>query len=237
MAATIAIVSALQAEQACLCRGLATATGGASRVESVVAGIGARQAVEAADRLIRAGAAGLVSWGYAGGLDPRLAGGSLLLPRRIRLASRESLTVDGDWHAYLSGALATDVQLFADELLQTDQMIVRAEDKRALFVRTGSAAVDMESGALAALAKELDVPFVAVRAVVDSSFLTVPRAATMATTESGETRLRALLGALLRNPGELSPVIRLARAARQADHALRCAAPHLIAGFDARMGG
>jgi adenosylhomocysteine nucleosidase len=45
-----------------------------------VSGMGAELAAPAACRLIEAGASALLSFGFAGGLDPKLRAGSVVLP-------------------------------------------------------------------------------------------------------------------------------------------------------------
>ena len=47
-------------------------------------GVGAERAAWAANQLVKAGSDRLVSWGFAGGLDPTLKPGTLLLPKQIQ---------------------------------------------------------------------------------------------------------------------------------------------------------
>ena len=49
----------------------------------VLSGIGPVSAAEGARRLVLSGARALISWGVAGGLDPQLAAGALVLPEAV----------------------------------------------------------------------------------------------------------------------------------------------------------
>ena len=65
-------------------------------------------------------------------------------------------------------------------LLTSARSVGSVEDKAALFERTGAVAVDMESAAIAEVAEQHGLPFLAVRVVVDSAGDVLPAAVTAA---------------------------------------------------------
>ncbi|MGH8299142.1 MAG: phosphorylase, partial [Steroidobacteraceae bacterium] len=108
----VGIVSALAAEARTL--GPATRQGAellrlADGALLAVSGIGRSAATAAARRLVLAGATALASYGMAGGLDPTLICGAVLLPEAIATAggaeSRAVLPTSRQWRERLREAL------------------------------------------------------------------------------------------------------------------------------------
>ena len=83
----------------------------------------------------------------------------------------------------------------------------------------------MESSAVAEIAAAAHMPFLAVRAIVDTASDALPQAALVATTAgTGALRIGALLAAHARAPGDLAALIRLAGRYRRARRALTAVA-------------
>src|SRR5215469_12254574 len=121
---------------------------------------------EAAGGLLDGGATALLSFGLAGGLDPTLRPGAVVVPeavisRGVRYATAED--VDGlarPGHDIL--------------LLGADTPVATIEEKRRLWGETGAAAVDLESGEVARVATERGVPFGVLRVVCDPAARSLP---------------------------------------------------------------
>jgi adenosylhomocysteine nucleosidase len=215
-AATIGVVTGFRAEARCL-RGL--------DMRIACSGGSAELARSEAERLVAEGAAALVSCGLAGGLAPELRPGDLLLPESVRSAGSRSWSVDPIWrervYARLSaGGLEPDPGV----LVGSDRIVATASDKRALFEATGARAVDMESHAVAAVATGAGLPFLVLRALADPHDQVIPQVAREALRPDGRVRLRATLGGLIRQPGELMALLRLGRESAAALATLRRAA-------------
>lgn len=225
----IGVVAALPAEARCLTvRPPAygeIAVGGNLLI--AVCGIGAQAARRGAEALIERRAGMLVSWGTAGALSPSLRSGELLLPEVIRGADGRSLPVDGPSRERLMKRLAGMAAIRGGELLQCEAVIRTPADKTHLFTTTGAAAVDMESAAIAAVAATAGVPFLAVRAILDTHLMTIPACALAATDAQGRTHLPTLLAGLWRRPGEIVELLGLACAFRRALASLTRAAEFL----------
>ncbi|HEX4647946.1 MAG TPA: hypothetical protein VH111_03900 [Steroidobacteraceae bacterium] len=189
----------------------------------VVSGMGVTAAARGARQLVEAGARSLLSWGMAGGLDPALRAGALFLPGEVIAADGTVYASSREWRLALAAAVASRNPVTDGRLLTSEEAIRSVADKAATFRRTGAAAVDMETGAIAEVARAAALPFVAVRAIVDTAEDQLPRAA-IAATGSGEVRISPLLAALVRSPGDLPALIRLARRYRAASRSLVAAA-------------
>ena len=123
-----------------------------------VSGVGAERAYRAGRRLLEAGATALVSWGTAGALVPELGPGALLLPRKVIGCDGTDFPVDSDWHQRVSERLPRELAVHMAPLADAAEPLLSAIDKSRLAQRSGADAADMESAALAALAREAGVP-------------------------------------------------------------------------------
>ncbi|GAC1341782.1 MAG: hypothetical protein NVSMB18_14540 [Acetobacteraceae bacterium] len=176
-----------------------------------VGGGDAAGADAAARRLIARGARRLLSFGLAGGLDPSLAPGTLLVPDVI-------LSADGHWPT--DPALAAGLGRVGGAVFSGGAVVASAMAKRALHARTGAAAVDLESAAVAEAAGRHALPFAVLRAVCDPAGRSLPQAALLALDGQGRVRLLRVAGAALSRPGELPGLLALAADAFRARRAL-----------------
>lgn len=184
------------------------------RLDGIVAvgGGGAAGAGVACARLIGAGVGGLVSFGLAGGLDPALGAGTLLCPAEV-LAGGQVFAAD----ATLAGRLG---QILHGRILGGEHVLAGAGAKQAAFAASGAAAIDLESGAVARAAAAAGLPFAVLRAIADPAGRSLPAAALAGIDAAGKLRIRPLLGALARHPGDLRALFGLAREAALARRAL-----------------
>lgn len=184
-----------------------------------VSGIGYASALNASQRLIDAGATALVSWGMAGGLDPGLHPGDVFLPREIIGADGTRFATAQHWRESVAALVAGHRTVVSGNLLTSIRPVDTVAAKRAARGKTGAAAVDMESSAVAQAAQAHGLPFIAVRVIIDAAADAVPRAVAEAS-QSGKVRVHRLLLGLLRSPAELTPLLRLARRYRVAMRSL-----------------
>ena len=222
----VGVVAALEAEARTLGPavrrhdGLSSLRGGALLA---VGGMGAAQAVMAARRLVDAGAAALMSFGFAGGLDPGLSAGSVVLPREVISSDGARFLTSAGWCGELRLAILGRRPVADGMLLTASQPIDRIEDKARAFRETGAVAVDMESVGIAEVAAVHSLPFAAIRVIVDTAIDVLPRAV-MAASLGGRLSMRRLVGGLAAAPLDLLPMIRLAQRYRAATRSLTAVA-------------
>lgn len=133
-----------------------------SSVTAILAGVGAQAAASAARALVAEGCDLLISLGFAGGLDPALAAGEARAVARV-------LGPDGD-----ARLPSQPCRLPSAVLISVAQAAGTVAEKAELRDRTGADLVDMETWAVAAVAAELGVPWLGLRAVSDSARDTLP---------------------------------------------------------------
>jgi len=182
--------------------------------------MGAEAAARGARALIDAGATAIASWGMAGGLDPALCAGAIFLPAEVIGFHAASVVTALGWRERLTAAVGAHQPVACGKLLTSPRAIGTIADKAELFRNTGAAAVDMESLAVAEVARGHQLPFIAVRVIVDSAGDVLPPAVTAAADSEGHLHIWRLMGALALAPADLPPLIRLARRYRAANRSL-----------------
>ena len=179
-------------------------------------------AAAAARALIEEGATALVSFGLAGGLDPELRPGRVLIPSII-LADGETWRTDRAL-AELFGGLTGHTMLAGSEIA------ANATAKRQLRASTQADAIDLESGAVARIAAVHGLPFVVVRAICDPAGKDLPPAALIALESAGGIGLLPVLRSVSRRPNQILGLLALAADAARARRALIGVAQRFQAG-------
>jgi adenosylhomocysteine nucleosidase len=188
------------------------------------AGPGPVRAARAAADLIAAGADALLSLGFAGGLDPALRPGDIVVGAGTAEPDGRRHETDDAMAQRLCAALdAANCPWSAGLVAGVDQGLATAADKKALSSRTHAVIVDMESHAIAAAG----LPFAILRVVVDPAERALPVAVLAALSPGGEVLIPKLIAGLLRHPGDLRSVWALAGDSRRARAGLRRAATAL----------
>jgi hopanoid-associated phosphorylase len=165
---------------------------------------------------LAAGAAGVISFGLCGALEPGLCVADVVIASAV-VTQTQSLRTDPAWVERLKGALP---EAKVGALAARDEMAPDVEAKAALRRATGALAVDMESHIVAALARRHGVPFAVLRAVSDTAAHTLPEAARVGLGGDGKPDLLAVLLRLSADPRQLPALIRTGRDAGAAHRAL-----------------
>jgi adenosylhomocysteine nucleosidase len=170
----------------------------------VCGGIGGSAARRAAQALVELRQPDtLLSAGFAGALEPELRAGSTLAAARIVDAETGESFESGQGNG---------------TLLSTARVLSAAE-KAELRGRYGAIAVDMEAGAVAAVAKERRMPFVAIKAICDDTGLSLPPF-TSFIDEQGRFLTAAYVGYVAPRPWLWPLVFRMGRSSARAASAL-----------------
>ena len=191
-----------------------------------VSGIGLVAAEAAARALVEAGVSALMTFGMAGGLDPTLKAGSVVLPRELISEAGTRWLASRSWRERVAAAVSPLRAVTEGNLLTSARAIDTPTDKTAAFRETGAAAVDMESAAVAQIADKHNLPFIAVRVIVDTAADKLPRAVVNAS-RAGKVHIGRLVAGLVVAPGEIVALVRLAQRYRIAIRSLRAIGPHL----------
>jgi adenosylhomocysteine nucleosidase len=184
---------------------------GGAEVTGIATGIGIERARDAARRAFEQipEAKLAISTGVAGALSEGLATGDLIVADRLVL-NAEVVTVDRRELEQIQESLrAATIRFSTGAMLTSARALATVADKRGAKAATGALAVDMESAAIAEEARIRGVPFVCVRAILDTADEDVI-GAELANADGSVTPLRAA-GFLIRHPGAIIKLSRLGR--------------------------
>ncbi len=174
-----------------------------------VCGPGNANAERTARELVAAGCDVLVSWGVAGGLDPRLRCGTLVAAQACVDEAGRRLTFDAGPLEHLLGRL-NDPAPERGQVLTVTRALDSARAKDTMHRHSGAAVVDMESIAIAAVAQSAGRGYCGLRAVLDDAAFELPHAALGGLGSDGRMRPLATAAAVLAGPRQLPRLLRLA---------------------------
>jgi adenosylhomocysteine nucleosidase len=170
-------------------------------------------AARAAEQLVRNGAAGLVSFGLAGGLDPSLPAGTLIVADAV-VSGGKTWRADPELIMRLGGSTG-------HRCLSVKHIVASSAEKQRLWRDTGASAVDMESDAAATIAGAAGIPFAVLRAICDTAERELPPAALVALDAAGRLAFARVAWSVLTVPKQIGALTALARASMAARKALR----------------
>lgn len=192
---------------------------GSAHGKTLIAGSDGAGLARRLDAMLVAKAAGIISFGIAGGLMPDIRPGTVITATKI-IAQDGTYPVDEVWADHIARAVigATQGPLFGSDVLADTPV-----EKAALFERTGALAVDMESHIAARAAARHGLPFAALRVVSDPPDRRLPHAATVALRPNGKISLLRVLLSVLGAPWQIPSLIAAGHDSRLAFSALlRC---------------
>jgi Phosphorylase superfamily len=157
------------------------------------------------------GCPGIISFGVAGGLAPHLRPGTCVVASAV-ISGSTRMPISHQWSEKLLRTIPDSV---SGMLLGVPAPIAHPDEKRALYLKTGAIAVDMESHIVAAVGLAHEVPVAAIRVITDPAKRALPVSAVAA---NHQYRRDAALGAQAapRIAGAVSDRARCARGARDA---------------------
>jgi adenosylhomocysteine nucleosidase len=160
----------------------------------------------------------VVSWGLCGGLDPRLRPGDLILGAGV-VSDQGAVRTDQAVTALLAERVkGVGAHMIVEPLAASSAPVLTAAAKADLRRVTGAAGVDMESLIAGRYALEQGIPFAILRAVSDPAERDLPPLVLKAVNSHGGIDAVAVIGELIRSPGQF---MRLRAAARDSGAAFQ----------------
>lgn len=178
------------------------------------------------------GCTALLSFGVSGALSDALVPGDIVLARAVVMRDGTRVAAERSWVPELSrGARAAGLVLKHVDMTEAADVVADPVAKKALALRTGAHAVDLESGAVAQVARSHGLPFACLRAISDGVDHTLPHAALGAVGPGGDIRVAHVLVRLAVRPFDLPAMIRLGRGSSKGFASLRRCARDLLPGL------
>lgn len=196
-------------------------------------GAGPKNAATASQLLIDRGAERLISWGCAAALAPQLKPGDLVLPEQLYSESKQQLAIDSGWLIHIKQSLSA-LKPNSGALAESSVIVAESAEKKKIYQQSKAVALDMESIAVAKIAKQQNMPVMVIRCIADPVDMSLPKAVSYALNKQGDVVLSKLLWFLLTHPFELPGLIKLGLHFNAAKNKLKLVAKHLdiIVGFE-----
>jgi adenosylhomocysteine nucleosidase len=157
---------------------------------------------------------GVVSFGVAGGLDPSLKTGDVVVATEVMAGDTRFLAdMALNEEMIASAALKRSLiprrrrRVVRGGLAGVERVVAARACKAALHSETGAAAVDMESHIAAAYAAEAGIPFAALRVISDPAHRALPELAQNAIKPNGDICMRTIVRGVVRNPKTLRALV------------------------------
>ncbi len=186
-----------------------------AKIAIVESGMGFARARRATQALVEAHTPKwLLSCGFSGALLPDMKIGHIVMANSICDVHGH----DMDIHLDLPGDPAKG--LHVGRIVTADELVRTVEQKQRLAERFGAIAVDLESLAVAQVAKEHKLGFMAVRTISDDMSADVPSEVLSVVGPTGSARFGAALGAIWKRPSSVKDMWRLRESASSAAEGL-----------------
>lgn len=222
-------VCGLQSEAACL-------QSCSEWIRSTVSGASAIRARINAEILLAKGAIGLVSFGVSGALHPRLQPGDVIIGDKVVQEGRTEIEAEVEWLTIIEEfAKSCNLTTHRATVLGSNTIITTVDQKRDLAQKFAADAVDMESHAVANVAKEAGKPFLILRTIADSHDRTIPPSALKGVAADGHIQPFNVIASLLTRPQDLPTLLKLGKDNTKAMENLRRSALEVLPLFFRRM--
>ncbi|HWB14220.1 MAG TPA: hypothetical protein VG826_33645 [Pirellulales bacterium] len=178
------------------------------RVAVVTSGVGQLAATRGTQALIAGHRPSwVISAGFAGGLDPCLKKGDIVMADALVATDGRRLTID---LKIPPEVVAASKRLHVGTCADSPAIVRRPDDKRELGRRRGALAVDMESWAVGEVCRQAKTRFLSIRVISDAVDEELPPdVETLARQKTTASRLGAAAGAILRRPSSVKDMLRL----------------------------
>jgi len=216
----IGVVCGLKSEALSIVYALSRADIDDRLVRIEISGANADRAEALSRKLIDEGAAVVLSVGLSGALIKELKTGDVFVAETIVGANGVKYNVPELINEELR-QVKTEDKVYRGVAVGSDEIVSSIDEKSRLATEYSAAAVDMESHRIAKVATENNIPYTAIRAVVDGSDRAIPEAALDSINEKGETKSMSVLIKTLKSPKQLPALISLGADAALAQKVLR----------------
>ncbi len=187
-------------------------------------GIGAKRAErETAAALERYDVGAVIAVGFAGGLDPSLATGDVVVADPVKVLGDPPCELRA---AAQLLAAASNLAVRRGRVLSGESVIRTSAEKRRLGSEHDALAIEMEFAGIARAVG--DVPTIYLRAILDDAGLDLPLDFSRVVDGDGRLRPLRMAAALLRHPGAVAGLLDLRRRVETASRALAACVAELV---------
>lgn len=154
---------------------------------------------------------GILSFGVAGGLNPQLRSGDIVIASEIVAADHRWSTAAALTENLIALPVKGRRKVVHGVLAGVEEVVLGQLGKAALRATTGADAVDMESHIAARYAQNHGLPFAALRVISDPAHRALPELAASALKPDGNVDLWKVMRGIARKPSEIRALVHSGR--------------------------
>lgn len=154
---------------------------------------------------------GILSFGVAGGLNPLLRSGDIVIASEIVAADHRWATAATLTENLIARPVKGRRKVVHGVLAGVEEVVLGQLGKAALRATTGADAVDMESHIAARYAQNHGLPFAALRVISDPAHRALPELAASALKPDGNVDLWKVMRGIARKPSEIRALVHSGR--------------------------
>ena len=151
----------------------------------------------------------IVSFGFAGSLDPNLNNGHVIIPKNlVTYNNKQKLKLSQKYRLIIKNRLNM-TYLNENDLTSVDEIINDKKIKTQLFNKFNVSSIDMESEAINNISREFQIPFIILRVIFDDTKFSIPEFIKKNTDHKGNLKYTKVLVDLIKEPFQIFQFFKL----------------------------
>jgi len=172
---------------------------------------------------VQRGVKRILSFGIAGGLEPGLPIGSMVIGSQVH-------SPDGTWPCdveWVNQLMQKFPEAHCGGVWGSETIVASAREKRQVYEKSRCLVVDMESQCAAQIAAEANIPLGVLRVVCDSANMDVPPVVMVSIGEDGKIHIGRAMWHIMRHPTQCGDLVGMLQGTGKAHKVLRKASTAL----------
>ncbi len=186
-------------------------------------GIGPKQSAASTSKLLESGAEGIILWGTCVALVSALKPGMLVIATGIQAEQGTIYRTQPD-SGYLETALSGKLEIKTENLAESSILLCSPKEKKDLAIKTNAVAAEMEGASVAVICRNAGIPFIMIKAVLDTYEMELPGWMPAAIRADGSIPASKLISTLIQHPRDIFKLIKIGKCYKKALLALNDAA-------------
>lgn len=151
----------------------------------------------------------IVSFGFAGSLDPNLNNGHVIIPKNlVTYNNKQKLKLSQKYRLIIKKRINM-TYLNENDLTSVDEIINDKKIKTQLFNKFNVSSIDMESEAINNISREFQIPFIILRVIFDDTKFSIPEFIKKNTDHKGNVKYTKVLIDLVKEPLQIFEFFKL----------------------------
>ena len=150
----------------------------------------------------------IVSFGFAGSVDPNLKNGHVIIPKNLITYNKKKIKLSLKYRSIIKKKLKK-ICPNENDLISVDEIINKKKIKTHLFNKFNVSSIDMESEAISQTSSDLEIPCIILRVILDDTIFSIPEFIKRNTNHEGKLNYTKLFIDLIKEPIQIFQFFKL----------------------------